>query len=59
MGRFMNCIAGDILKFKMAAILDLIWPLSPQRVVIGKLFQNVCVCTVFAPYVHLVESKHV
>ena len=44
MGRFMNCFAGDILKFKMAAILDLIWPLSPQRVVIGKLFQNVCVC---------------
>ena len=33
-----------ILKFKMAAILDLIWSLSPQQVVIGKLLQSVCVC---------------
>ena len=30
MGRFMNCFAGDILKFKMAAILDLIWHYLPS-----------------------------
>ena len=38
---FVNCFALAILKFKMAAILDLIWSLSPQRIVTGKLLQIV------------------
>ena len=29
MGRFIKCFAVAILKFKMAAILDLIWSPSP------------------------------
>ena len=59
MGRFINCFAVAISKIKMAAILDLIWSLYPQRVVIGKLLQSVSVCTVYAPYVHLAKCKHV
>ena len=53
MGRFINCFAVAILKFKMAAILYLIWSLSPQRVVIGKLLQSVCVYAYFAKYKHV------
>ena len=41
-GRFINCFAVAILKFKMAAIFDLIRSLSPQRVVLGKLLQSAC-----------------
>ena len=36
MGRFINCFTVVILKFKMSTILDLIWSISPQRVVIAK-----------------------
>ena len=57
MGRFINCFAVAILKLKRAAILDLIWSLYPQRVVIGKLLQSVSVCTMYAPYVHLAKCK--
>ena len=35
-GRFINCFTVVILKFKMATILDLIWSISPQRVMIAK-----------------------
>ena len=50
MGRFINCFTVVFLKLKKATILDLIWPISPQRVVIAKWFQSVCVCSVYAPY---------
>ena len=36
MDRFTNCFTVVILKFKMATILDLIWSISPKRVVIAK-----------------------
>ena len=42
-GRFINCFTVVIMKFKMTTILDLIWSISPQRVVIAKLYQSVCV----------------
>ena len=43
MGRFINRFTVIILKLKMANILDIIWSIPPQRVVIAKLFQSVCV----------------
>ena len=43
MGRFINCFTVVMLKFKMATILDLNWSISPQWVVIAKLFQSACV----------------
>ena len=48
MGRFIIFFTVVMLKFKMATILDLIWSISPQCVVIAKLFQSVC--SVYAPY---------
>ena len=52
MGRFINCFTVVILKFKKATILDLIWSISPQRVVIARCFFSFskCVCSVYAPY---------
>ena len=43
MSQFINCFTVVMLKFKMATILDLNWSISPQWVVIAKLFQSACV----------------
>ena len=58
-GQFTNCFAVAILKFKMTAILDLIWSLSPQRVVIGKLLQSVCVCVLCMRHMSILQNVNV
>ena len=57
MGRFINCFTVVMLKFKMATVLDLIWSISPQWVVIATLFQSVC--SVYAPYYGQAKIKSI
>ena len=45
MGRFINCFNVVILKFKMATILDLIWPISPPAGRDSKMISK-CMCSV-------------
>ncbi len=61
MGRFINCFTVVMLKFKMATILDLIWSISPQRVVIARCFFSFskCVCSVYAPYYGKAKTKSI
>ena len=59
MGRFINCFAVSILKLKMAVILDQIWSLSPQRVLIGKLLQSVCVCVMCMRYMSVLQNVNI
>ena len=57
MGRYINCFTVVTLKFKMATIWDLIWSISPQCVVITKLFRSVC--SVYAPYYGQAKIKSI